>query len=349
MTPNARGSTSGTELTGTPYFRAQRDQRSRTLTIMRAAVITSPGMSPRTIDYADPVDVEGRENVTVTAAAIPPVELLIASGTTYFGVPPCPYIPGLHGTGTTADGRPILFATSAGMFSGEGGSMAEHCAVDLARTLELPDIDVVVAAALANPAPAALGALARGRLVPGETVIVLGASGLVGQIAVQAAHAAGARVVAVARGAHNRERALTRGADAAIDSADIDVDQLAASLLEATDGGAQLVIDPVAGMPALAATRALAPGGRLVNLGDSAAAMLSLPSALVRSRGIDVLGFSTVSLGWPGQSALLQQAFDMARNGTLGIDIEKVPLDDAESAWDRMSAGTVGTRLVLIP
>lgn len=334
---------------GSRTFRARRDHESRTLTAMRAAVLISPGSSPRTIDCADPADAEGRERVTVTGAAIPPVELLIASGATYFGVPPCPYIPGLHGTGITADGRRILFATSAGLVPGEGGSMAEQCLVDPARTLELPAIDAAVAAALANPAPAALGALARGRLAEGETVIVLGASGLVGQIAVQAARAAGARVVAVVRGEEDCDGALARGADAAIDSAHLDVDQLAASLLEATDGGAQLVIDPVAGIPALAAARALAPGGRLVNLGDSAGALLSLPSALLRGRSIDVLGFSTLSLGWPGQSALMHEAFNMVRAGTLSIDVESVPLDDAEEAWDRLSAGRVGTRLVLVP
>ena len=219
---------------GSQTFRAHRDHEARTLTAMRAAVLTSPGSSPRTIDCADPADAEGRERVTVTGAAIPPVELLIASGATYFGVPPCPYIPGLHGTGITADGRRILFATSAGLVPGEGGSMAEQCLVDPARTLELPAIDAAVAAALANPAPAALGALARGRLAEGETVIVLGASGLVGQIAVQAARAAGARVVAVVRGEEDCDGALARGADAAIDSAHLDVDQLAASLLQAT-------------------------------------------------------------------------------------------------------------------
>ena len=101
--------------------------------------------------------------------------------------------------------------------------------------------------------------------------------------------------------------------------------------------------------PALAAAQALAPGGRLVNLGDSAGALLSLPSALLRGRSIDVLGFSILSLGWPGQSALMHEAFNMVRAGTLSIDVESVPLDDAEKAWDRLSAGRVGTRLVLVP
>lgn len=316
---------------------------------MRAAVIHAPGTSPRTGDVPDAVAPDGRHVITVLAAPLPPIELLIASGTSYFGVPACPYVPGLQGVGEAADGRRLLFATSAGLVAGESGGMAERCAVDPARTMDIGDADPVVAAALGNSAPAALGALRRGRLSPDDTVIVLGASGTVGQVAIQAAKAAGATVVAVARGADGCERARVLGADAAVDAADGDVDRMAADLTEACAGQGSLVIDPVAGAPAAAALRALAPGGRLVNLGDSAGPLLTVPSALLRSRTLEILGHTNLALGWDGQSALVREALAMVADGRLTIDIEAVGLEEAESAWDRMAAGGVRARLVLVP
>ena len=127
-------------------------------------------------------------------------------------------------------------------------------------------------AALGLSAIAAYMALTwRGELAPGETVVVLGAGGVVGQAAVQLARLYGAaRVVAAARSHDGQQRALAAGADAVVALDTDDVAELAARLGAAVDGPVDLVLDPLYGVPAAAAAKCLRPGGRLVNLGGSA-------------------------------------------------------------------------------
>ena len=174
---------------------------------MRAAVLSAAGDLPAYGDHPDPAPGHGTTLVRVTAAPVVPLDLLCASGTSYFGSPAVPYVPGVQGVGvversaTLPAGTRVWFATNAGMAPGDG-SQAELCAV--------ADDDVVpVAADVPDPALAALGlsgvaawmALTwRAGLLPGETVLVLGAGGAVGQAAVGAARLLGAgRVVAVCR------------------------------------------------------------------------------------------------------------------------------------------------------
>ena len=318
---------------------------------MRAAVLTTPSDIPRCVEHPDPTPTEGRIIVRVTAAPIAPIDLLIASGQTYLGVPACAYVPGLQGIGVMPDGRRVFFATSAGMAPGDG-SMAELCLVDPTRTIDIPDspdIDDAVAAPLGNSGVAAAGALRRGGLTQGQTVIVLGASGVVGKIGVQLAAAAGARVIAVARGEQALSRARELGAHDTVDASSGDVDSIAADLIAAAEGGAHLVLDPIAGVPAAAALRAMAPGGRLVNLGESAGPLIAVPSALLRSRSLEVLGFTTLSLTWEQQREVLTELLGLVATGQLTVDVERVPLADAHLAWARMAESGRRARLVLVP
>lgn len=166
---------------------------------MRAAVLGAHGEPPAPAEHPDPVPVAGQSIVRVTAAPVVPLDLLCASGTSYFGPPSVPYVPGVQGVGVVehsavlATGTRVFFATSAGMAPGDG-SFAERCAV--------PDADVI---ALDSPVPdelvAALGLSAvaawmtltwRAELQPGERVLVLGGGGAVGQVAIGAAKVLGA-------------------------------------------------------------------------------------------------------------------------------------------------------------
>jgi NADPH:quinone reductase len=312
---------------------------------MLAAVLTTPGGIPQCVEHPDPTPTEGRVIVRVAAAPIAPIDLLIASGQTYLGVPACPYVPGLQGIGVMPDGRRVFFATSAGMAPGDG-SMAELCLVDPARTIDIPDspdIDDAVAAPLGNSGVAAAGALRSGGLAHGQTVIVLGASGVVGKIGLQLAAAAGARVIAVARGEQALNRARELGAHDTVDASSGDVNSIAADLIAAAEGGAHLVLDPIAGVPAAA------PGGRLVNLGESAGPVIAVPSALLRSRSLEVLGFTTLSLTWEQQREVLTELLGLVATGQLTVDVERVPLADAHLAWARMAESGRRARLVLVP
>ncbi|RBY87836.1 zinc-binding dehydrogenase [Blastococcus sp. TF02A-30] len=323
---------------------------------MRAAVLHTPGEAPDYAEHPDPVAAAGHAVVRVTAAPLVPLDLLCGSGTSYFGRPAVPYVPGVQGTGVVeesddlAPGTRVWFATSAGMAPGDG-SLAERCAV--------PAVDVVpVTADVPDPALAALGLSAvaawmsltwRGGLRPGEHVLVLGAGGAVGQAAVGAARLLGAgRVVAVARSERARERARAAGADEVV-ALDGDADALADRFRAALDGRLDLVVDPVFGVAATAASRVLSDGGRLVNLGGASGDVAEFSSAVLRSRTAAVLGYTNNALTPDQRRAALTAVAEHAAAGRLAVAHERVPLADVATAWRRQATGDPGVRLVLTP
>ncbi|WP_214368759.1 zinc-binding alcohol dehydrogenase family protein [Pseudonocardia sp. H11422] len=317
---------------------------------MRAAVIEAPGRAPAVVDREPPDATSEQVLVDVTAAPITPLDLLCATGTSYFGVPQTPYVPGVQGVGTL-DGRPVWFPTTAGMQPGDG-SMAAVATVPRADLVLLPDgADPVLVAALGLSAVAAHMALTwRGGLTAGEQVLVLGAGGVVGQAAVQLAGAAGARrVIAGARSAAAQNRAKQAGADAVVALDTDDVAELAARFETVSDGPVDLVLDPLFGAPAAAAARTLRPGGRLVNLGSSAAETCPIDSSTLRSRSLRLLGYTNNELTREQRGAALTTVAEHAARGTLTVAHEIVPLDDVAAAWQRQVCGAAAGRIVLTP
>lgn len=319
---------------------------------MRAATITQCGQPPVVGDREAPRPGDGQVRVAVAAAPITPLDVLCATGTSYFGAPAVPYVPGVQGVGMLDDGTPVWFSTNAGMRSGDG-SMAEYCVVPRADVVALPGgVDRTLVAALGLSAVAAWTALTwRGELRAGEQVLVLGAGGVVGQVAVQAARLHGARrVVAACRSAAAQERARAAGADAVVALTDgDDVDSLAARLRAACDGPVDLVLDPLFGVPAAAALRTLADHGRLVNLGSSAGETAPFDSATLRSRSLRILGYTNNELSAEQKAQALRTIADHAAAGRLALDYETVPLADAGEAWSRQAGGRAGRRIVLTP
>ena len=323
---------------------------------MRAAVLQVPGEAPVLGEHADPLWVQGTTVVAVTAAPIVPLDLLCASGTSYFGRPAVPYVPGVQGVGVVerseslAEGTRVWFATSAGMAPGDG-SLAERCVV--------PDTDVVpLTADLPDAAMAALGLSAvaawmalswRAGLRSGERVLVLGAGGAVGQAAIGAARVLGAgRVVAVCRSEEAQERARRAGADTVVPLAG-DVDSLTARFQDACNGSADVVLDPVFGVAATAASRVLAEHGRLVNLGGASGDVAEFSSAVLRSRTASVLGYTNNALTPDQRRDAVTAVAGHAAAGHLAVAHEVVPLGGVADAWRRQSAGAAGVRLVLTP
>lgn len=319
---------------------------------MHAALIESPGTPAVPAERPEPTRGAGEVLVDVLAAPIVPLDRLCASGTSYFGVPATPYVPGVQGVGLVLEGSaalptgtPVWFATSAGMRPGDGSMRAvaavpEHDVVALA-----PGADPVLVAALGLSAVAAWMALTlRGGLEADERVLVLGAGGVVGQSAIQLARSAGAgRIVAAARGERSRERALALGADVAVPLGDTDdVAELADRL--GADGPVDLVIDPLFGVAAAAALRVLRPHGRLVNLGSSAGETAPIDSSTLRSRSLRVLGYTNNDLTPAQRAGALAHVVGEVVAGRLTTDHEPVPLVDVNGVWDR-----AGDRIVLIP
>lgn len=325
---------------------------------MPAAVIHTHGTPPEHRQWPVPRRGPGRALVRVTAAPISPLDLLCASGTSYFGAPSLPYVPGTQGVGTVveadalAPGQRIWFPCDAGMKPGDG-SMAQFSVIEEASALPLPD-DVAddLVAALGLSAIAAWMALTwRGQLQSGEQVLVLGAGGAVGQVAVQAARLLGAgRVIAASRTEIGRARALARGADAAVDLTGDDVDELSRRIAAACDGPLHLVIDPVWGRPAEAAVRCLGMAGRLVNIGDAAGPAAHFASATVRSRVQNILGYTNNALTQQQKAQALSEILRHAAAGHCTVDHETVPLAQANEAWRRQAAAaTAGRKLILVP
>jgi NADPH:quinone reductase-like Zn-dependent oxidoreductase len=323
---------------------------------VRAAVLHTVGRPPTVGDRPEPGHGPGQSLLRVTAAPVVPLDLLCASGTSYFGRPAVPYVPGVQGVGVVERseslpaGSRVWFTATAGMAPGDG-SLAERCAVADGDLVPLDtDCPDALVAALGLSAVAAWMALSwRAALQPGEQVLVLGGGGAVGQVGIGAARALGAsRVVAVARSEAARRRALDAGADAVVAMAP-EADELTARLVEVVGHDVDVVLDPVFGAGATAGARVLADGGRLVNLGGASGDEATFSSAVLRSRSVSVLGYTNNSLSAARRRDALTAVLDLASRGQVTVAYEQLPLEEAEQAWQRQAVGDGDRRLVLVP
>ena len=325
------------------------------MTGVRAAVLREHGAAPDVTAVPQPQLAPGRVLVDVHAAPITPLDVLCASGASYFGPPPLPYVPGVQGVGTVRQGgglpagTAVWFATSAGMQPGDG-SLAGLVSVAESEVVALQDdVPAVQVAALGLSAVAAERALlGRGALSEGETVLVLGAGGVVGQAAVQLARLSGAgRVVAACRSDSATARAERAGADEVVRLDTQDTTVLAGRFAQACGGAADLVLDPLCGAPASAALQALGTGGRLVHLGSAAGATAVLDSSTLRSRSLSVLGYTNNALTLEERREALVTVVRLAAQGRLQVDHETVPLLHVADAWTRQQQGRADRRLVV--
>lgn len=317
-----------------------------------AALLDQPGRVPRFGERDVPGPAGDQVVIRVAAAPITPLDRLCATGRSYFGVPVTPYVPGVQGVGTVETGpipagTTVWFATTAGMQPGDG-SMRAVVVAGRRDVVELPaGSDPVLIAALGLSAVAAWSAMTGpGGLSAGDRVLVLGAGGVVGQAGLQLARSAGAdRVIAAARSAADLDRARRLGVDAAvaIEPGD-DVDTLAARLIDGAGGPVDLVLDPLFGVPAAAALRTLRPGGRLVNLGSSAGETAPIDSSTVRSRQVQIHGYTNNALTVEQRRAALTHVATEVLGGRLTVDHHRVPLAEVAQVWDRP-----GSRVVLVP
>jgi NADPH:quinone reductase-like Zn-dependent oxidoreductase len=155
-------------------------------------------------------------------------------------------------------------------------------------------------------------------------------------------------VVAVCRSDSAAERARRAGADQVV-RLDADVDRLTGRLKEAVGGSVDVVLDPVFGVAATAASRVLAPYGRLVNLGGAGADVAEFSSAVLRSRTASVLGYTNAMLSPEQQRSALDDVFRHAAEGRLAVVHERLPLSGVGEAWRRQADGEADVRLVLTP
>jgi NADPH:quinone reductase-like Zn-dependent oxidoreductase len=291
---------------------------------------------PRAADFIEPAAGEGQAVVEVRAAGVNPVDLAISAGRYFAGKPQLPCVAGREGVGLL-DGRRVYFDAPVAPF----GSMAQRTLVDPDATYPVPDaVDDGLAVALGISGLAAWLALSwRAQLSPGEHVLVLGASGVVGQLAVQAAKLLGAaRVIAAARSQEALERSRSQGADAVVG---LDRSpQLADAFAQAAGGRIDVVVDPLFGEPFAAAVQAASFRARLVQLGAAAGAESTLPSAAIRGKLLSVLGHVNFAAPADVKRAAYERLLDAAAARKLSVEVEALALERVAEAWGRVEAGS---------
>ena len=309
---------------------------------MQAAVVNVLGEPPRYQAFPDPVAADGEVPIQVRAAGLHPIVKALASGSHYASGGALPAVPGLDGVGTLDDGSRVYF----GLVRKPWGTMAERAMVPRTACIPLPDgLDDVHAAAIANPGMSAWISLKeRAVLRAGETVLILGATGVAGRLAIQTARYLGAkRVIGVGRNV------------AAIATADVDAvialgqpeDAIREALAAEAAAGIDVVIDYLWGRPTELLLEALAKGfkasathrTRLVEVGSSAGLTIALPGATLRSVDLTILGSGFGSASLALIFAAIPMLFQMAAEGKLTIDADPVPLADVETAWNRGGKG----------
>lgn len=291
---------------------------------MRAARLHEIGGVPQ-VDEIDPP--AGADLVEIATSALNPIDISIGSGRFYGGSPPTPYVVGSEGVGTTAEGRRVWVR----------GRQVMSEVVDASRlwTFDLPegvDDGTALGCGIAG-LTAWLAVYWRAPVRSGETVLVLGASGTLGSVAVQAAKLLGAgRVIGAAR----RTELVPASADEVFDlTSDSDLP------------GAELIVDGLWGEPIERALAAAPAGVRVVHLGQSAGPTATLQSGWVRGKVATVIGHSLFDVPEEVAAPAFRQLCEHARDGRIAVETESYPLDAIAEAWTRQASGSPGAKLVI--
>ncbi|MGC3953007.1 MAG: zinc-binding alcohol dehydrogenase family protein [Propionicimonas sp.] len=313
---------------------------------MRAAVLTSPGAVPMCTDFPDPDPLPGREPLELVAAGMHQVVRSVASGRHYGSTGEYPLVPGVDAVARRADGGLVYTGNARPPW----GTMAERLVTPF--DLPLPDgVDPVAIAAGMNPGMAGFIPLTRHLERRGElgVVLILGATGMAGRLAVQTALALGAtRVVAAGRDRPSLDALQAAGAEA-VSLAD-SAEPLTRAVRAATPG---LVLDFVWGPVAEQAFAALARRGldeddadiSYVQIGALAGPDAAVPASLLRSRRITLSGSGAGSLSMTELFAQLPRLVALISDGVLEVPYTTYPLSRVAEAWTH----TGRTRAVVTP
>jgi NADPH2:quinone reductase len=321
---------------------------------MKAAILHEFGESPRYEDFPDPTPEKDEILVRVKAVALENFDKAIARGSHYAThqlLPKLPAVIGTDGIGMLDDGGLVGFATMHPPY----GAMAEKAAIPKTHYVPVPDgLDAATAAALPSSTLTSLLAFKWAvKLQLGETVLVNGATGFAGKLAIQVAKLLGAgRVIGTGRNEEALRSLHELGADAIIDLKQTD-EQLADSFTKEAGQGYDIILDFLWGHPTEVLVKTLVPYElgfaqrrvRLLQIGEMAGPTISLSADALRTSGLEIYGAGNI----PPEAIpeAVNQAWEWIRQGKLHADIEQVPLKDVESAWQRTDLH--GKRIVIIP
>jgi NADPH:quinone reductase-like Zn-dependent oxidoreductase len=318
---------------------------------MHAAVVTSFDEPPHYSEFDVPVPAgEDQLLVDVLAVGLHPRVRAGAAGRHYTSTGTLPMIPGVDGIARLDDGSRVYFVAD----DDQPGPMAEKAVIDRRRTIALPDnADTATIAAAMNPAMSSWVSLRRRvPIEPGQSVLVLGATGNAGTMAVQVAKRLGAgRVVGAGRDGARLSALGDVGADDIVQLTD-DQDATAAALAVAA-ADVDIVIDYLWGKPAERAMMALLTGRAnrsraldWIQIGAVAGPTMELPSAALRSANLRIQGNGQGAVSTRGYLAELPSLIDAISSGVLRITARTVALQDVESAW--LLPDVPGERTVIV-
>jgi NADPH2:quinone reductase len=299
-------------------------------------MITELGRPPEPADAPEP---SGEAVYEVSAVALNPIDVNVGAGRYFGGHPPLPFIPGCEGVGRAPDGtRVYLFSDGLGL--ARDGCLAERVAGPADLGIPVPDgasDELAVACGIAGLA-GWLPLAWRAPLREDDRVLVLGATGTVGLVAVQAAKLLGAqRVVAAGRNPERLQRARELGAD---ETVSLDGDDLVTAFKDAFGGeGPTFVVDPLWGAPAAAAIAAATRGFRLVQIGQSAGGEVSLASASIRGKMGEIYGHTAYAVPKADLAEHYGRLVGHAAAGEIVLDIDTYPLERVAEAWQRQADG----------
>jgi NADPH2:quinone reductase len=292
---------------------------------MRAARIHEIGAPPQVDEIAPP---EGAGALSVSTSALNPVDVAIGTGRFYGGTPATPYVIGSEAVGQMPDGRRV-WARGRQLMAELVDPAAAEWVFDVPDGLSDEGALVCGTAGLT----AWLAVSWRAPVQPDDTVLVLGASGSLGSVAVQGAKLLGAnRVIGAAR----RTDLVPSAADEVVDLND------GGPLPEAT-----YIVDGLWGEPLERAMAAAAVGVRVVHLGQSAGPAATLQSAWVRGKVANIFGHSLFSLPEAAAATGYEQLAGHVRDGAISVDAETYPLDSVAEAWQRQASGSPGSKIVV--
>ena len=319
---------------------------------MHAAVVRSFDRPPRyeTFETPEPSSPDAAL-IDVLAAGLHPRVRTDASGRHYSSTGQLPMIPGIDGVGRLPSGQKVYFVSADGAW----GSMAERALIDRRRLVALPDnVDVIRVAAAMNPAMSSWVALRRRvPLQPDQSILVLGATGNAGTMAVQVAKRLGAgRVVGAGRNLERLGLLRHLGVDETVpltDDTEATAERLANSAADV-----DIVIDYLWGEPAAAAIMAVLRARTdrsqaldWIQIGAVAGPTIQLPSVALRSANLRIQGTGQGAVSREGYMAELPSLIAEIQAGTLAVNAHPMPLANVEDAWN--SPDAAGERIVLIP
>lgn len=314
---------------------------------MKAAVLEKLGETPFYKEFEAPKPSSNELILNVKAASIKNLDKLRASGTHYASYKEVPVIVGIDAVGVLENGTKVYA-------QGTVGTIAEQTLISADRYTVLPDnIDYDVAAALPNAVLGATMALkSRAKIEKGNVVLINGATGVTGQIAVQIAKYYGAqKVIVTGRNQEILEQLKDLGADNIVTLQQDDTEFISKIKEIHKETPIDIVLDYIWGHPMEMILKALKGGGinsfthplKIVTVGDMAGKTITLDSATLRSSDIQILGSGLGSLSKQDieefDKEILPEMFQLAAKGKLKIEVTTYPLENIQEAWNSSEKG----------